>query len=215
MRETKYDRVHVVTVMHNNAATLRGYLNALAAAPARIATVTLVDNASSDGSASLARALADDLPFPVEVIDNRNTGFAGGYLAARASGAERGLPVLCLNPDVQLTVGAVQSLVGTMNALPGAAVVTIPLIAGSGEEDSASRRRLPRLGASVVYSVLGRLTPAKLRYNRRAADDAGQLAVLPTGEVVHRLEATTGALMLVDPAFRSLDEGIFDVDYWM
>lgn len=211
---TRTGLVHVVTVTHNSASTVDAYFAGLAACAADIAGVTVVDNGSTDDTVERVRAAAATLSLPVEVIENENTGFAGGYFAAGSSTMARGLPVLCLNPDVALAEGAVASMLDVLDTFPDAGVVTVPLVESDGSPDTASRRRLPTLGASVLYSVLGRLTPTSLRYNRR--DDH----IAPTlrsagGVAVSVLQATTGAVMLVPADFRSLDGGIFDRDYWM
>ena len=204
---------HVVTVTHNSASTVDAYFAGIEACASEIAGVTLVDNASTDDTVARVRAAAARCSVPVELIENENTGFAGGYYAASRSSAPRGLPVLCLNPDVALAEGALSSMLDVLASFPDAGVVTTPLVERDGTPDTASRRRLPTLGASVLYSVLGRMTPSALRYNRR--EDSAPILHSAGGLPVSDLQATTGALMLVPPDFRSLDSGIFDRDYWM
>ena len=211
----RYADVHVVTVTHNSVSTLEDWLTGIARSVSAVRGVTVVDNGSTDDTVARLRRLAAASEVPVEVIENHNAGFAGGYAAAAASTVTRGLPVLCLNPDVSLAPGAVDAMVAVLNRHPDAAVATVPLVEVDGSPDTASRRRLPTLGASMVYSVLGRLTPAGLRYNRRAAEDAVVRASPGSDERASVLEATTGAVMLVAPDFRTLDEGVFDQDYWM
>jgi N-acetylglucosaminyl-diphospho-decaprenol L-rhamnosyltransferase len=206
--------VHVVTVTHNSALTVEAYFAGIAACAADIAGVTVVDNASTDDTVTRVRAAAEAASVLVEVIENENSGFAGGYFAASRSAVPRGVPVLCLNPDVALAEGAVGAMRDVLASFPDAAVVTVPLVESDGSPDSASRRRLPTLGASMLYSVLGRLTPARLRYNRREEDPTPTL-VSKGGRAVSVLQATTGAVMLVPPDFRTLDEGVFDREYWM
>lgn len=208
-----FERVHVVTVTYNSASTLPAYLEGLRASKDRIAAVTIVDNGSTDGTRGLLHAAVPNSGLPLEVIENANTGFAGGYCAAASSAAPRGLPVLCLNPDVVLAPGAIDALLDALNSFPSAGVVTMPLVEVDGSPDSASRRRLPTLHGSVVYSVLGRLTPSAIRYNR--IETAPESMETAAGRQVTRLEATTGALMLVHPGLRTLDQGIFDREYWM
>lgn len=208
-----YAAVHVVTVTHNSESTLRDYLDSVGASAGRIGGVTIVDNGSTDGTIALLKTAVDAFPVPLEVIENVNSGFAGGYRAAAASRVSRSLPVLCLNPDVRLAPGSIDALLDVVNSFPDAGVVTMPLVEPDGTPDTASRRRLPTLHGSVVYSVLGRLTPKSLRYNR--LEEVPTDLVSAGGLPVSRLEATTGALMLVDPRFRSLDDGIFDAEYWM
>jgi N-acetylglucosaminyl-diphospho-decaprenol L-rhamnosyltransferase len=209
----RFTRVHVVTVTYNSASTIRAYLEGLQPSAGLIAGVTVVDNASTDDTVALLRAALQDSALPVEVVENANTGFAGGYRAAAASTVERGVPVLCLNPDVVLAPGAIEALLDALNSFPSAAVVTMPLVEVDGSADTASRRKLPTLHGSVVYSLLGKLTPSAIRYN--SLQQAPESIPTEAGRRATPLEATTGALMLVHPDFRSLDEGIFDADYWM
>lgn len=206
--------VHVVTVTHNSASTVAAYFAGIAACASDIAGVTVVDNASTDDTVARVRAAAAEASVPVEIIENDNAGFAGGYFAASRSGIRRGIPVLCLNPDVALADGAVDAMLDVLTSFPDAAVITVPLVESDGSPDTASRRRLPTLGASMLYSVLGRLTPAGLRYNRRE-EEQGPTLTTQGGRAVSLLQATTGAVMLVPADFRRLDEGVFDRDYWM
>ncbi|MBW4043299.1 MAG: glycosyltransferase family 2 protein [Acidobacteria bacterium] len=206
--------VHVVTVTHNSASTVDDYFAGIASCSGQIAGVTVVDNASTDDTIARVRAASPRVSVPVEIIENENTGFAGGYVAAARSGVPRGIPVLCLNPDVVLAAGAVEAMLDVIASFPDAAVVTVPLVENDGTPDTASRRRLPTLGASMLYSVLGRLTPPAFRYNRREEDAVATLRTID-GRSVSVLQATTGAVMLVPSDFRTLDEGIFDRDYWM
>jgi N-acetylglucosaminyl-diphospho-decaprenol L-rhamnosyltransferase len=209
-----FSTVHVVTVTHNSVSTIEQYLDALESSTAYISGVTVVDNASTDDTVALLRSRAGGCSFSLEIIENENSGFAGGYAAAARSSLDHAAPVLCLNPDVILAPGAIDALLDVLNSFREVGIVTMPLVESDGTPDSASRRRLPTLGASMLYSVLGRLTPSRLRYNSRQADPAPRLRTA-AGRAASELEATTGALMLVHPRFRTIDEGIFDRDYWM
>jgi GT2 family glycosyltransferase len=94
-----------------------------------------------------------------------------------------------------------------LNSDPTVGIVTAPLVMSDGKEDSASVRKLPTLGSAGLYAALGKLTPQRLRYNTPdfSYDESG----------VKTIQATTGALMLVNPDFRRSSQGIFDLDYWM
>ena len=208
-------QVHVVTVTHNSSSTLAEFLEGVERNADAIAALTLVDNASTDATLEVAEAYRSPSGLGVEVIRNANTGFAGGYLAAAGAGARADLPVLCLNPHVVLAEGVIEAMLDVLNTFDDAAVVTAPLTELSGEPDSASRRRLPTFGGSAVYSVLGRFTPSRLRYNAQDRHPGAARGAARSGTETTALEATTGALMLVDPRFRSLGQGIFDTDYWM
>lgn len=206
--------VHVVTVTYNSEATLARFFEGLEANVDRVDAVTIVDNASSDSTVAAVERLASAARVEVTVVRNENTGFAGGYLAAARASEVPDRPVLCLNPDVQLAPGTIEAMVDVLDSFEDAGIVTAPLVELDGTADTASRRRLPTLGASMVYSVLGRLTPKAIRYNSRARPL--ELHGYSAGGVeTTRLEATTGALMLVSPTFKRLRDGVFDADYWM
>ncbi|MDW4573865.1 glycosyltransferase [Microbacterium sp. M3] len=198
--------------MYNSSSTLDALFAGLRANRDSIAQLALVDNGSSDSSAALARAALADLGVDGVVIESTNVGFAGGHWAARAAFNDITLPTLCLNPDVQLDEGALRDMILVQQTSQGeAAIVTTPLIGLDGVEDSASRRRLPTLTTGALYSLVGKLLPQRLRYNRVVATPTQTLG----GIEVSQVEATTGALMLVSPSFRAASTGIFDRDYFM
>jgi N-acetylglucosaminyl-diphospho-decaprenol L-rhamnosyltransferase len=216
-------KANVITVLHNNVATLEGYFDGLVSQGDTIARVVLVDNASTDNSIETATRLAAHHSLDVVVVEHTNAGFAGGYARGGREQMDFALPTLCLNPDVALAPDTVRALLQALASDDRAAIITSPLVTETGEEDSASRRVLPSLGKAAVYAVLGKLTPRGLRYNDRSGGPDVALVVksnptlgpssnaLPTSQI----EATTGALMLVSPTFRPADVGIFDQDYWM
>src|SRR3954451_5226074 len=88
--------VDVVVVTYQSADHVRACLQALKAWD-RVATVTVVDNASSDDSAALAAAEADRV-----IRLERNVGFGAGQNIGVAVGAARYL--LLLNPDAVVDV---------------------------------------------------------------------------------------------------------------
>ena len=204
---------NVIVVMYNSQSTLQSLFDGLEVNRPGIASVTLVDNGSTDSSAQLARNLLVETRLNGRVLVAENTGFAGGHWEARNSFEDPSLPTLCLNPDVKLDADALPDMIDVLLGLgTGAGIVTSTLVSKEGVEDSASRRRLPTLTTGALYSVLGKLVPEKFRYNM--VEPAPDVEIV-AGHVTTRLEATTGALMLVAPQFRSVQSGIFDRDYFM
>jgi N-acetylglucosaminyl-diphospho-decaprenol L-rhamnosyltransferase len=117
-------RLTIVIVTFNSAAEIGACLGALAAACANTAyDVVVVDNASPDGSAAIVRSGHPE----VRVIDaGGNLGFArANNIGIRATAGEL---VLLLNPDAVATPGAIDRLVGVLDAEPRVAV-TGPRIA--------------------------------------------------------------------------------------
>ncbi len=204
---------NVIVVMYNSESTLPALFEGLLANRVAVASVTLVDNASSDASAAMARTLLAESGLPGRVLESSNTGFAGGHWAARDSFDDPTLPTLCLNPDVCLDEDALSDMLEVMNGQGSeAGVVSTPLVSREGVEDSASRRRLPTVTTGALYSVLGKLLPSRLRYNQVGRTAPEEVVA---GHPITRVEATTGALMLVAPGLRTVETGIFDRDYFM
>lgn len=204
--------ISVVCVMYNNASTVDALVRSMATQGDSISEAVFVDNGSRDSTVAMCNEAIRSLPFPATVVEGENVGFAAG-IDVGLEGLRSDGPILVVNPDVVLRKGIVAEMEALLDAQPTASVVTAPLTLLSGDEDSASRRALPRLGASAIYAGLGKLTPARFRYNRRLPADvmADESTALPYSVV----EATTGALMMISPTFRNRSTGIFDRSYWM
>lgn len=200
-----------VTVTYNSAATVDGLIDSLAGQDGHVARLIVVDNGSTDDTVAQLRARARSTTLPLTVVEGENVGFAAG-MARGCALLEEPEPTLIVNPDVRLAPGTVAALLELLHAHPRAGIVTAPLVHLDGAPDSASRRRLPDLRGSMVYAVLGTLTPAAYRYNVVRAPAPVQTL---NGVDYSAIEATTGALMLVNPAFRDPRQGVFDRDYWM
>ncbi len=206
-------RAVAVCVTYNNATTVTDLMESLSRQDGAIDRLVLVDNGSSDGTVAIAEDARSSCGYPVTIHRGENVGFARGIETALGLVENSSDPVLVINPDVVLADGILPTMLDLLRSRPEAAIVSAPLMLSTGEEDPASRRRLPRLGASAAYAVLGRLTPNRIRYNR--VSEAVHEIDQPTGARFSRIEATTGALMLVNPAFRDATTGIFDTAYWM
>ncbi len=207
--ETWPNGVTIVTVTFNSQPTIPDFIAGVEAQGPTVAKVIVVDNASGDDTVQLLERWAAGTALDVTIIRSTNSGFAGGYaVAGRESSPGNARPTLCLNPDVRLAPGVVDAMLQVLRTVDDAAIVSAPLVGLDGTPDSASIRRLPTLGRASIYGVLGRLTPNRWRYNDQRLGESPS----PIGT---RIEATTGALMLVHPEFRSLEDPIFDTDYWM
>lgn len=208
-------KVNVLCVAFNNEATIEDLLFSLASQSEHIECVVVVDNDSSDSTRSVIESLIGEVPFSLKLVSNANTGFASGMkLAGEQDILSPELPSLCINPDLRLRDGLLAEMLAVYEHGERIGVLTAPLVGVDGEYDSASVRRLPSLGAASLYGVLGKLTPERFRYNRQDLTSALQRMTFE-GHTWHYVEATTGALMMVNPEFRRAREGIFDTDYWM
>jgi N-acetylglucosaminyl-diphospho-decaprenol L-rhamnosyltransferase len=162
--------------------------------------VFVVDNDSRDGTAEMVR---DDYPEVELVRSATNLGFA----AATNLGAARGWAphLLALNPDTEVTAGALDTVLETMRAHPEAGVVGARLLRDDGTLDHASKRTFPTpLSALGHFSGVGRRPGAR-----------GRLAAYRAPEVESGpVDAVNGAFMLMRrDAFERL--GGFDEGYWM
>ena len=143
--------------------------------PAGLAAETLVlDNASTDGSAEAVRERHPE----VEVIAlDRKQGKAANdtELMRRA----RGRYCLLLNEDSELRAGAVEALVGALEADPGAAAAGAQLFDGDGRP-YACAWRFPGLRSALVGALFlhGRLTVQSGGGETRRVDWAQSSALL-------------------------------------
>jgi N-acetylglucosaminyl-diphospho-decaprenol L-rhamnosyltransferase len=148
--------VHVVIVNFNAGPYLRGALGSIARASAAsggVERVTVVDNASSDGSATDLGDLAEALP--LEVIRNpANVGFAAACNQG-AAGTESDY-VLFLNPDARLVEDTLAVVTGFMDSARAAEVgiCGVQVLDESGAP-SISCARFPTL--RVLFGKMTRL----------------------------------------------------------
>lgn len=147
--------VAAVMVSRNSATDLPAGLTALKAAA--VAETVVVDNASMDGSAAVARAAG------ARVIDNHdNRGYGAGLnqgMAATASEA-----VLCLNADVTVRSWTVQRLWAVMQEHPSIGLIAPRLFHPDGTLQPSVNRRFPGI-SSYLADVTG-LAGLKMRLYR-------------------------------------------------
>ena len=178
--------ISVIVVMYNSAALLPDLLRSLPFGLRGLHwSLVLVDNASTDGSAEVARQLA---PEATVVATGRNGGYAAGINAGVRAAPDHDA-VLILNPDARLVDGCVAELVAVLRE-PGVGIVVPRLVDGEGRLIYSMRRE-----PAVVYA-LADATIGALRAGR----------VLGLGEVVsnprqyERLQITDwseGSVMLL------------------
>jgi GT2 family glycosyltransferase len=209
--------VEVIIVNYNAGEALTRCIGSVleqAADPAAGPAVTVVDNASADGSAEQAEAAYGARPGFHLLRNPGNPGFATAVnQAARATGlvfdaapaaAAPGY-LLVLNPDCELRPGALDHLRAALDVDPGAGLAGPRVTDARGEVQRGTLRRFPDPWRSfVTFSGLWRL-------GRRWPVFRGieQSDELPA--TVARAEAVSGACMLVRrsafAAARGMDEG--------
>jgi N-acetylglucosaminyl-diphospho-decaprenol L-rhamnosyltransferase len=163
-------------------------------------SVVVVDNASDDGTAEM---VAVDHPEVDLIAAPTNLGFARATNLGAARGESRFL--LALNPDTSVTPGALDTMLGTIEADSRIAVAGPRLLTPDGSLDHAAKRSFPTpLSALGHFTGIGR---------RRGA--TGRLAAYRAPEVESgAVDAVNGAFMLMRrSAFE--DVGGFDEGYWM
>jgi len=193
--------VDVVIVAYRCEELLRSCLGSVREhAPREPIRVHVVDNASRDGTAAMVRREFAD----VELTEStENLGFsAANNLAIRSGTAPW---VLVLNPDTELTAGALDRLLELGDRHPEIGMLGPRLELPDGSFDHAARRSFPTpLSALGHFSGLGRREGAR-----------GALAAYRAPEVERGpVDAINGAFMLIRRA--ALDQvGLFDEGYWM
>lgn len=189
-------RVLVAIVSWNSAAHLPA---AVKSVPPGV-PVVVVDNASADGSAEVARAAG------ARVVEaGANLGFGPACNLAAKEGAPSET-ILFLNPDAALVDGA-SALAALLEALDAdsAIVAAAPRLTGDGQEEF-QLRRLPRLGAILRETLLvDRLFPSnpwlrRDRYLDRSRDEAFDVEQPAAAAILVR-RADFEAVGGFDPAF--------------
>ena len=150
MKPSDQISVDAVVVSYNSSRHLRSCIEPLTRIDG--VHVTVVDNASSDGSLSTVSDL------PVYAIDTRrNGGFAYGCNIGWRDGSSP--YVLFLNPDGQLDADALRTLVHVAESRPRAGIVA-PRIVDENGALQFSLRRFPRLRSTYAQALfLYRLAP--------------------------------------------------------
>jgi GT2 family glycosyltransferase len=159
-------------------------------------TVTVVDNASRDGS---VRAVREEFPWVDLVALPENVGFsAANNLALRKSRADL---VLLLNPDTKIWPGVLDAMAAFLRGHPGAGVAGCRLVRRDGSFDHAAKRSIPSAVDAVRHFLPG-------------GSASGYLAPHVAEDAVGAVDAVNGAFMLARRAAIE-DAGLMDEGYWM
>jgi GT2 family glycosyltransferase len=151
--------VSITVVLHNSEDALPDCLASIQHdLDERFAELIVVDNASPDGSASVAARLA---PGARIIRSELNRGFAAGCNVAWPH--VHGEYWLLLNPDIRVPPGGLRALVGWMDRHPSLGVAS-PDLSGDGGEPGSPGRALPSASLVVLELLrLHRLLPARTR----------------------------------------------------
>jgi hypothetical protein len=167
-------RVAVVVVSFEARETLLAGLASVRAHPSSPVELVVVDNASRDGSAEAVRTAH---PEALLIANPENVGFARG--ANQGWRASRAPCVLFLNPDAELTPGALETLVGLLESRPEAGAAGPRTRGGDGciqvstgpDLTPFSERGQRRLVLGVARRDPGALAEAEARHSREHEPD--------------------------------------------
>ncbi len=168
-------------------------------APAPWTAVTVVDNASGDGTAEMVAA---EFPEVRLLRQKRNLGFARAQNIGIAGGS--GAAVLVLNPDAAIEAGTLAPLLERLAEDARIGCVGPALIREDGSFDHAARRSFP-----TPLSALGHFTGIGRR------SESGPLAAYRAPGIERgAVDAVNGAFMMLRRV--ALEQvGGFDEGYWM
>lgn len=136
-----------IVVTHESARDLPVLLRSLVPALSELceqglkAELILVDNASSDGSADLARRL---VPWATRIVNTRNKGY--GEAINRALEKSSGRWVAFGNADLFIPAGGLEHLPGVLASQPEDVALVGPAIHGPDGNPALSAGRFPTLG---------------------------------------------------------------------
>ena len=181
-----------MVVTHCSAATIADCVQRLLAVP-EIAEVVLVDNGSDDDTVARAMPFAENEARVTLRVDPENPGFA---TACNDGALDCKQPWLAfVNPDCMVDADTFARLLAHANAVPNIGALGCVQVDGDGVEDAAVRRRDPSL-RKVLF----------------AGGARGSLHVASDGNAVQRVDALSGALMLM-PTKAFAQVGGFDAGY--
>jgi len=195
--------VQVIIVNFNAGETLSRCVQSVLSTREKV-SITVVDNASADGSVEEIQSLFGRLENVEIFCNDKNIGFSRAVNTAAGMGDEELL--LILNPDCELLPGALGHLKQALEHDPLAALSGPTVVDRAGVVQKGTLRRFPDPWNSLVTLTglwrLGRWFPAFKGVNRHQSP-------LPDSNTT--VEAVSGACMLVRrKAFEdagSMDEG--------
>ncbi len=143
----------IIIVGYNSAEPLRECLRSLAECPDSVSReVLLVDNASADGTVELVRR-----EFPMVEIHENAANVGLSRAVNRGIRASRGRYILVLNPDIEVRAGALDALVGFMDATPEAGLAGARLMNTDGSLQLSCRSFYTFWTLLLRRTILGKL----------------------------------------------------------
>ncbi len=168
--------------------------------------IIVVDNASTDDSASAILNLKSEILNLKTILNKENLGFS----KANNQGikiSQNCKYVLFLNPDTIVQSGTVEKMIGFMDTHKDAGASTCKLVMLNGKIDDASHRGFPTPWNSFCYFMgLSRIFPKSRIF---AGYNLGWMDMNST----HQIDALCGAFMLVQRE-AGIDAKWWDEDYF-
>ena len=203
--------VGIVIVNYNTRELLRRCLDTVFASTGVQFRVSVVDNASTDGSAAM---VAEDFPAVQLISNDENVGYPAANnqgLRLLGFGKDRqgqASHALLLNPDTEVPPDALEKAVAFMDAHPRVGVLGPKLVRPDGSLDLACRRSFPSPEVSFYrLTGLARLFPHSRRFGRY------NLTYLDPDETAE-VDSVVGAFMLVRDAAIA-EAGLLDDTFFM
>jgi N-acetylglucosaminyl-diphospho-decaprenol L-rhamnosyltransferase len=132
----------VCIVTYNSAGTISRLIRSLHAEPT-VATIRLLDNASSDATLAVARAAGDAGPIPLVVdASATNLGFPAGVNRLLKNATSE--VVAIVNPDIEFTRGTLSRLVDAVVTDRSIGIASCRLTTRDGRPQSEPARARPR-----------------------------------------------------------------------
>lgn len=177
--------VAVLIVTYNNEDHIDSLLNSLRREAAGLQLrVIVADNDSSDRTVALLHEHRD----VIQVQTGGNLGYAAGVNAARRKAGDAEA-VLVLNPDLELSPGAIGHLLAVVQ--DGTADVVVPRILDGEGNLTMSLRREPSLGTVVGDALFGD------RWAQRPAALSERDGAPESYQFAHEVDWATGAAVMV------------------
>ena len=157
LNDSPLPSLDILVINYNSGQRLRKCLQHLSAASQTLEsdiklTITIVDNASADGSASRLQALFETQPQIRFILSKENLGFAGGIQKGVAS--INGDTLMLLNPDIEISATQISELIRSLAQYQDVAAVAPILVNGDGSaQTNFCAKLLPQL-PSVIAELL-------------------------------------------------------------
>ncbi|MBZ5557618.1 MAG: glycosyltransferase family 2 protein [Acidobacteriia bacterium] len=165
--------------------------------------VIAVDDTSSDDTVAIVRDTFPD----VRVFSNeKNLGF--GRTVNAGLKASKGEYILVLNNDTWMHAGALDALIGYLDAHPDTGIVGPKVLSGDGSLQQQCRRRIPTPMAALLYFTgVAKLFP-------KNPNVAGYLMTAADENATTEVDSVSGACLLVRRSVLETVHG-FDEDYFL